>query len=361
MLYRLLYSLTDYWFPFNVFRYLTFRTALAAATALLLTLVAGPWVIAQLRRLQIGETIRREGPASHAHKAGTPTMGGLLIVGAIVASTLLLADPMNRFVWIAVAGTVGFAALGLLDDYLGVVNRRRRGLSARTKFLCTVLLAATLGSVLWWLAREGAFTTQLSLPFFKEISPHLGPLYVPFAVLVLVASSHAVNLTDGLDGLATGCMLVAAMTYTAFAYLAGHAIIADYLGILFVPGVAEVTIFGGAIVGACLGFLWYNCFPATVFMGDTGSLALGGAVGILALLIKQELVLLLVGGVFCLEALSVIVQVTSYRLRGRRVFRMAPLHHHFELSGWAEPKVIVRFWILSMLFALLSLATLKLR
>lgn len=361
MLYELLVPLADYWFPFNVFRYLTFRTALSAASALLITLALGPWLIGKLRRMQIGEQIRAEGPASHAAKAGTPTMGGLLIVAAIVGSSLLWADLTNLFVWVAMAATVGFAALGFLDDYLGVVHHRRRGLSARSKFAVQIALSLALGGILWALSLDGGFTTQLSVPFFKEFSPQLGLFYIPFAALVLVASSNAVNLTDGLDGLATGCVMVAAVVYTAFAYLAGHAILAEYLGILFVHDISEVTVFAGAIVGACLGFLWYNCFPASVFMGDTGSLALGGAVGIIALLIKQELVLLLVGGVFCLEALSVIVQVGSFRLRGKRVFRMAPLHHHFELSGWSEPKVIVRFWILAMLFALLSLATLKLR
>ncbi len=361
MLYEILVPLSEYWFPFNVFRYLTFRTAMSATSALLLTLALGPWIIGKLRQFQIAEQIRSEGPASHAIKSGTPTMGGILIVTAIVGSTLLWADLHNVFVWVAVAAIVGFAALGFLDDYLGVVHKRRRGLSAKSKFAGQVALSALLGWTLWTLANAGSFTTQLSVPFFKEVSPDLGPFYIPFAVLVLVAASNSVNLTDGLDGLATGCVMVAAVTYTAFAYLAGHAIIADYLGLLFVHDIAEVTVFAGAIVGACLGFLWYNCFPATVFMGDTGSLALGGAVGIIALLIKQEIVLLLVGGVFCIEALSVILQVASFRMTGKRIFRMAPIHHHFELAGWSEPKVIVRFWILAMLFSLLSLATLKLR
>lgn len=361
MLYELLFSLRDVWSPLNVFRYLTFRTAMSAGTALAITLVLGPWIIARLRAAQIGENIRADGPASHAAKQGTPTMGGILIVTAMLLSTVLWADPSNVFIWIAVAGTAGFAVLGFVDDYLGSVHPRRRGMSARSKFTAQILLSAVVGAVLWWLAGNEVFTTQLSLPFFKNISPHLGFAYVPFTVLVLVAASNAVNLTDGLDGLATGCVMVSAITYTAFAYVAGHAVIADYLDIIFVPGIAEVTIFAGAIVGACLGFLWYNCHPAQVFMGDTGSLALGAAVGLIALLIKQELVLILVGGIFCLEALSVIIQVASFRTTGRRVFRMAPLHHHFELAGWAESKVIVRFWILSMLFALLSLATLKLR
>jgi len=361
MLYELLFSLADAWSPLNVFRYLTFRTAMSASTALALTLLFGPAVIARLRAAQIGEQIRAEGPASHASKQGTPTMGGVLIVTSILVATFLWADPRNVFIWVALVGTAGFAMIGFLDDYLGTVHARRRGLSARSKVIAQIALSSAIGGVLWWLASIGLFTTQLSLPLFKNVSPHLELLYIPFAVLVLVAASNAVNLTDGLDGLATGCVMISAIAYTAFAYVAGHAVIADYLGIIFVPGIAEVTIFAGAIVGACLGFLWYNCHPADVFMGDTGSLALGGAVGLIALLIKQELVLILVGGVFCLEALSVIIQVASFRSTGRRVFRMAPLHHHFELAGWSESRVIVRFWILAMVFALLSLATLKLR
>ena len=361
MLYELLVPLADVWFPFNVFRYLTFRTALSACSAFAATLLLGPWVIRRLQQAQVGQNIRAEGPASHQAKAGTPTMGGILIISSIVIATMLWASLHNMFIWLAVLGTSAFAVLGFVDDYMGCVHPRRRGLSVRSKLIGQVAVAATVGAVLWWMASIGAYTTQLQLPFFKDISPDLGLLYLPFATLVLVFASNAVNLTDGLDGLATGCMLVAAVTYTAFAYLAGHAMIADYLGILFVPEVAEITVFAGAIVGSCLGFLWYNCFPAQVFMGDTGSLALGGAVGIIALMIKQEVALVLVGGVFCLEALSVILQVGSFRLRGKRIFRMAPLHHHFELGGWSEPKVIVRFWILAMVFALLSLATLKLR
>ncbi|NKB90270.1 MAG: phospho-N-acetylmuramoyl-pentapeptide-transferase [Acidobacteria bacterium] len=361
MLYELLVSFADSWSPLNVFRYLTFRTAMSASTGLLFTLALGPYVIGRLRDAQIGEQIRAEGPASHASKQGTPTMGGILIVAAIIVSTVLWADVRNVFVWLALAGTVGFSALGFLDDYMGAVHSRRRGLSARSKFLAQFAMALAIGGFLWWLASVDIFTTQLSLPLFKNVSPHLNIWYVPFAALVLVGASNAVNLTDGLDGLATGCVMVSAIAYTALAYVAGHAVIADYLDIIFVPGIAEITVFAGAIVGACLGFLWYNCHPAQVFMGDTGSLALGAAVGLIALLIKQELVLVLVGGVFCLEALSVIIQVASFRTTGKRVFRMAPLHHHFELAGWAESKVIVRFWILSMLFALLSLATLKLR
>jgi len=361
MLYEFLVPLSEVWFPLNVFRYITFRAAISASSALLLTLLLGPWMISRLRRLQIGEQIRSEGPASHAVKAGTPTMGGLLIVSSVLGATLLWADLSNRFVWVAMAATAAFADLGFTDDYLKSVHRRRRGMSARSKLIGQIAVATAVAVTLWNLAQSGAFTTHLAVPFFKGFSPELGLAYIPFAVLVLVAASNTVNLTDGLDGLATGCVMIVAITYTALAYLAGHALIAEYLGILFVHEIAEVTIFAAAIVGACLGFLWYNSYPASVFMGDTGSLALGGAIGMIALLIKQELVLPLVDGVFVLEGLSVIIQVGSFRATGKRVFRMAPLHHHFELGGWSEPKVIVRFWILAMLFSLLSLATLKLR
>ena len=361
MLYHLLAPLAEFWSPFNVFRYITFRTACSAMTALVLTVLLSPPLIAMLRTRQVRQQIRRDGPPEHSSKAGTPTMGGLLIVGAVVSSTLCWMDLANRFVWVALCGMLGFALLGFLDDYLLVLHPRRRGLSVRAKFAGQILIAVTVGGVLSAFAGEGLFSTQLAFPFFKELSPFLGWLYVPFAVLVLVACSNAVNLTDGLDGLATGSVLVASATYAAFAYLAGHVQIADYLNILYVPDVGEVTVFVGAMVGACLGFLWFNCFPAQVFMGDTGSMALGGAIGTVALLIKQEIALLLVGGLFVIEALSVIVQVASFRFTGRRPLRMAPLHHHFEMSGWTEPQVTVRFWILAILFALLSLATLKLR
>ncbi|MFQ5743569.1 MAG: phospho-N-acetylmuramoyl-pentapeptide-transferase [Acidobacteriota bacterium] len=361
MLYEFLAPLADFWSPFNVFRYITFRTASSALTALVITLAAAPWLIGKLQAKQVGQRIRSDGPPKHSAKAGTPTMGGLLLVAAVVISTVCWMDLRNRFVWLALASMVAFACLGFLDDYLDVLHTRRRGLTVRAKFLGELLIGLLLGGVLLALAFRGVFTTQLAFPFFKELSPLLGWWYLVLAILVLVATSNAVNLTDGLDGLATGSVLVASATYTVFAYLAGHARIADYLNIIYVRDVGEVTVFCGAMVGACLGFLWFNCFPAQVFMGDTGSLALGGAIGTVALLIKQELALLLVGGIFVIEALSVILQVTFFRLTGRRPLRMAPLHHHFEMSGWSEPKVIVRFWILAIFFALLSLATLKLR
>ena len=361
MLYALLFSLSDIWSPFNVFRYITFRTACSAFTALALTLALAPWLIDRLQGLQVGQLIRTDGPSGHTSKAGTPTMGGLLIVASITLGTLLWIDLKNPLAWVAITGTVGFGVVGFIDDYLGVFREGETGLSVRAKLTAQIGVAGLMGVALLVLSSRSLFTTQLSFPIFKQYSPHLEIWYVPFAILVLVATTNAVNLTDGLDGLATGSVLVAAVTYTAFSYLAGHALIAQYVGIAFVGDVAEVTVFAGAIVGSCLGFLWYNCHPADIFMGDTGSLALGGAIGIIALLTKQEITLLLVGGVFLLEALSVIIQVGSFRLTGRRVFRMAPLHHHFELAGWSEPKVIVRFWIMAILFALLSLATLKLR
>ena len=361
MLYELLFGLEDVFSPFNVFRYITFRTALSAVTALALTLLFAPTLIRWLQDKQVGQRIRAEGPPEHGAKAGTPTIGGILIVGAVVVSTVLWMDLGNPLVWVALGATVSFAVLGFLDDYLHVIHPRRRGLSVRSKFLGEIAIGVAVGGVLMWLSSSGEFSTQLAFPFFKELSPFLSWGYIPFAALVLVATSNAVNLTDGLDGLATGSMLIAAGTYTVFAYLAGHALYAEYLNILYVPAAAEVTVFVGAIVGACLGFLWFNCHPAEVFMGDTGSLALGAAVGTVALLIKQELNLFFVGGLFVVEALSVIIQVGSYRFTGRRVFHMAPLHHHFEMSGWPESKVVVRFWILAVMFALLSLATLKLR
>ncbi len=361
MLYELLFGLEDVFSPFNVFRYITFRTALSAVTALALTLLFAPTLIRWLQDKQVGQRIRAEGPPEHGAKAGTPTIGGILIVGAVVVSTVLWMDLGNPLVWVALGATVSFAVLGFFDDYLHVIHPRRRGLSVRSKFLGEIAIGVAVGGVLMWLSSSGEFSTQLAFPFFKELSPFLSWGYIPFAALVLVATSNAVNLTDGLDGLATGSMLIAAGTYTVFAYLAGHALYAEYLNILYVPAAAEVTVFVGAIVGACLGFLWFNCHPAEVFMGDTGSLALGAAVGTVALLIKQELNLFFVGGLFVVEALSVIIQVGSYRFTGRRVFHMAPLHHHFEMSGWPESKVVVRFWILAVMFALLSLATLKLR
>ena len=361
MFYHLFYSLHDELGAFNVFRYITFRTAMAALTALLVSLLLGPGLIARLRHAQIGQSIREEGPKSHQSKSGTPTMGGLLIIIATVIPTLLWADVRNPFVWIAVAATVSFGAIGFADDYLKISHRRNLGLSARTKLALQVVVALALGGVLLWLAELGLFKTTLTLPFVKHVTPDLGWAIPVFVVLVLAGSSNAVNLTDGLDGLAIGSLLVAWTTFTILTYAAGNAIVADYLGIANVKGVGELTVFCGAVMGASLGFLWFNCHPAEVFMGDVGSMAMGGALGTIALLIKQELLLVLVGGLFVLEAVSVILQVASFKLRGKRIFRMSPLHHHFELGGWNETKVVIRFWIMAIIFALLSLATLKLR
>jgi len=361
MLYHLLYPLHQYLSVLNVTRYITFRTAAASLTALLVSLALGPWMIRKLRDFQVGQVIRQEGPASHRAKAGTPTMGGLLILTAAITPTLLWADLTNVYVWIAVGTTAGFGLVGFLDDYLKIVRQSHHGLIPRYKLGAQVLFAAGVGVVLLLLAQQGLYNTRLIFPFFKWLIPDLGWGYVPFAVLVLVGASNAVNLTDGLDGLAISCFAVAAAAYTALAYITGHRVFAEYLLIVRFAPAAELTVFCGALVGASLGFLWYNSYPAEIFMGDVGSLGLGGALGTVAILIKQELLLVIVGGVFVLEALSVIVQVGSFKLTGNRVFRMAPLHHHFELVGWSEPKVIFRFLIVAIVFALFSLTTLKLR
>ena len=361
MLFHLLAPLRDDFAIFNVVRYITFRTMMAVVTAVVLSLVCGPWFIRTLRRLSVGQNIRDVGPQSHQVKAGTPTMGGLLILFALLVPTLLWANLTNPYVWMAVGVTLSFGAIGFVDDFLKVRRRRNLGLSARGKFLAQVGVAALAGALLPLLPAGAPFSPTLAFPFFKQLVIHLGLLYVPFVVFVLVGSSNAVNLTDGLDGLAIGATLIAAATYAIFTYIAGNRVVAQYLQVQYVAGAGELTVFCGALVGASVGFLWFNSHPAEVFMGDVGSLALGGGIGIVAVIAKQELVLALVGGLFVLEAMSVILQVASFKLTGRRIFRMAPLHHHFELGGWAEPKVIVRFWILSGLFALLSLSTLKLR
>ncbi len=361
MLFHLLFPLRAEFGVFNVFRYITFRAAMATLTALLVSLLLGPGLIRRLRQFQIGQEIRPEGPASHQAKRGTPTMGGLLLVTAVVVPTLLWVDLRSVYAWLALAMTVLFGAIGFADDYIKVAKRRNLGLTARTKFGLQVIVAVALGIVLVWLSENGMFSTRITLPFVKRFSPDLSWGYVPFVVLVLAGSANAVNLTDGLDGLAIGSVLIASGTLSVLAYAAGNAIVADYLGIANVKGSGELTIFCGALVGASLGFLWFNCHPADVFMGDVGSMALGGALGTTAVLIKQEFVLVIAGGLFVLEAASVILQVASFQLRGKRIFRMSPLHHHYELSGWSETKVVIRFWIVAIIFALLALATLKLR
>jgi phospho-N-acetylmuramoyl-pentapeptide-transferase len=361
MLYELLYPLRDEIFAFNVFRYITFRAAYAAVTAFVLTLLLGPWFIAKLRSWGAVKHVRAEGPDAHQTKSGTPTMGGLLILAGIAIPTLLWANLRSKEVLIALFATLWLGGLGFLDDYLQVVRKHSRGLVGRAKIVGQVSLGLIVGwLVLVWLGRGDA-ATLTTIPFLKERMLDLGWLYVPFLVLVITGTSNAVNLTDGLDGLAIGIVTFAAVAFAGLSYVSGHSRFADYLQILYLPGSGELTVFCAAIFGSSLGFLWYNSHPAELFMGDTGSLALGGALGIVAILIKMEMILAIVGGLFVLEALSVIIQVTSFRLTGKRVFKMAPIHHHFELLGWPENKVVVRFWIVAGLLALLSLSTLKLR
>ncbi len=361
MLYHLLFPLHTEIGLFNVVQYITFRTAAASLTAFLVSLVFGPVVIKWLRALQIKQVVRDDGPATHSTKAGTPTMGGLLLLGAALIPTLLWADLTNEYVWLAVLSTVGFGAIGFVDDYLKIVRETPQGLSVRMKLLGQGVVALAVGLALIELSQANLYNTDIIFPFFKEFTPDIGWLYVPFAMLVLVTASNAVNLTDGLDGLAISVFTVSAGAFTALTYVSGHAVIAEFLLIVRFPPAGELTIFCGSLVGAGLGFLWYNSYPADVFMGDVGSLALGGALGTVALLIKQELLLPIVGAVFLIEMISVVVQVGSFKLTGQRVFKMAPIHHHFELVGWSEPKIISRFLIAAIVFALFSLATLKLR
>lgn len=359
MFYHLLYPLKSFISPFNVFRYITFRTFAATLTALAISLIIGGWCIRRLKELQIGQYIREDGPQSHHSKAGTPTMGGLMIILAMVLSTLLWADLTNLYIWLLILVALGFGFVGFWDDYLKVIKKHNRGLTGRQKLLGQVLVAVMAAL---WLYLLPDFKTTLTIPFFEEVRPNLSWGFLPLAVLVIVGTANAVNLTDGLDGLAIGPMTIAAGFYGIFAYLAGNIIIARYLKITYVPGVGEVSVFLGALVGAGIGFLWYNSYPAEIFMGDVGALALGGVLGTVALATKQEILLILVGGLFVVEAVSVILQVGFFKVtNGKRIFRMAPIHHHFELKGWPEPKVIVRFWIIAIVLGILSLSTLKLR
>ena len=360
MLYHLLYPLHTQFSALNVIQYITFRTAAAGLTAFVICLTMGPWTIRTLREFQVGQVVRDE-LATHQSKTGTPTMGGLLILAAAIVPTLAWVDLTNAYVWVAVLSTLGFGLVGFLDDYLKVVRRTHRGLRPRYKLIGQGAVATSVGLSLLWLSEQGLYSTELIFPFFKQFTPDLGVLYVPFALLVLLFWSNAVNFTDGLDGLAISTFTIAAAAFTALAYVTGHAIFAEYLLLVHFSPAAELTVFCGALVGAGLGFLWYNSYPAELFMGDVGSLALGGALGTVAILIKQELLLPIVGAVFVIEALSVIIQVGSFKLTGQRVFRMAPLHHHCELIGWSEPKVMSRFLIVAVVFACFSLATLKLR
>ncbi len=379
MFYWLLYEkLFPFFHPFRVFRYLTFRTAFASLTALLITMFIGPWVIQKLRHFQIGQFVRNDGPKSHLKKSGTPTMGGVLIIIAILLPTILWSDPANPFVWIAVFSTLAFGVIGFTDDYIKVIQKRSLGLTVRAKLFWQGLVGVIVAVSLVALDKFKLFSTQLTVPFIKSwrpdllwhvwpsTIPHLGLLmflpFIAFVIFVLIGSSNAVNLTDGLDGLAIGCTIVAAGALTVLTYVSGHVVFADYLELQRMPMVGELTVFCGSMVGASIGFLWYNAHPAEIFMGDVGSLALGGAIGTVAIIIRQELLLPFIGGIFVLEAVSVILQVGSYKFRNKkRIFKMAPLHHHFEQLGWSESKTIVRFWIGALVFALFALTTLKLR
>lgn len=361
MFYHWLYPLHAIFPGFNVFRYLTFRTAYAILSGLLISLILGPWLIRQLCRYQIGEKIRDDGPQSHRSKAGTPTMGGLLILVACTLPTVLWGDLTNRYVWLLLGVTFGFGSIGWVDDWLKLAQVRPKGMRMGEKLLAQTVMAVGLGLFMYLYPEDPSVSTQITVPFFKEVMPDLGWWYVPFVVFVIVGTSNAVNLTDGLDGLAIGPLIIATFAFTVIAYLAGHAKFAGYLLIPYIKGGGEVAIFGGALIGASLGFLWFNAYPAEIFMGNVGSQALGGALGTMAVLVKHELLLPLVGGIFLIEALSVLLQIGSFQLTGKRIFRMAPLHHHFEEKGWRESKVIVRFWIVALVLALLSLSTLKLR
>ena len=361
MLYYWLYPLAKFVPAFNVFRYITFRTAMAAVTSLLLALALGGPMVRLLKRRQIGQSVRAEGPRSHLAKAGTPTMGGVLILLAVIAATVLWMDLKNRLVWIALGTLAGLGVVGFADDFVKITQRRSLGLSGRGKLVPQFLVAFAAAWAIEHWAASGTFSTLVTFPFLKRLIIDLGAFYIPFVAVVLVGASNAVNLTDGLDGLAIGVFGVAAATYALLSYVSGNAVAARYLQLTYVPQSGELSVFCGALVGASLGFLWYNSHPADVFMGDVGALPLGGALAAVAVMTKQEMLLAIVGGVFVLEALSVIIQVVSFKSTGKRVFRMAPIHHHFELAGWPESRVIVRFWILAILFSVLGLSTLKLR
>jgi len=359
MLYKLIYMFhADYSF-LNVFRYITFRTIYATLTALVISLALGYWIIPRLRRLQIGQYVRDDGPPNHKNKVGTPTMGGSFLLVSILVSSLLWAEPKNVYIWLVLLVTILFGGIGFMDDYLKVIRKSSKGLRVWSKFSMQVGIAFLAGIILYHYTN---FDSRLSFPFFKKFLPDLGMGYIILVILVVVGASNAVNLTDGLDGLAIGPIIIAFLSYLVFSYLAGHIKIAQYLQIPYVSGAGELSVICGAVVGAGMGFLWYNTYPAQVFMGDAGSLSLGAALGMIAVVSKQEITLMLVGGIFVVEALSVILQVAFFKITGgRRVFRMAPLHHHFELKGWPEPKVTIRFWIIAIMLALFSMSTLKLR
>lgn len=355
----MLYPLHTAFSFFNVFRYITFRTIYATITALVICFVIGPWLIRQLQNMQIGQQIREDGPQSHLSKKGTPTMGGILIIFAVVISTLLWANLTIDYVWLILLVTVGFGLIGFIDDYRKFIGKNSRGVSGKVKIAAEILIALFVSIILYI---KPGFNSQVAIPFFKTVLPNLGWGYVLLSTFIIVGAANAVNLTDGLDGLAIGPAIICFATYVMFAYFAGNVKVSAYLQIPYVVGAGELAVFCGALVGACLGFLWFNSYPAEVFMGDVGSLSLGGALGMMAIITKQEILLVIVGGIFVIETISVIFQVGYFKLtQGKRIFRMAPLHHHFELKGWAEPKVIVRFWVISILLALMAISTLKLR
>ncbi|MBN1527232.1 MAG: phospho-N-acetylmuramoyl-pentapeptide-transferase [Candidatus Omnitrophica bacterium] len=362
MLYYLLYPLHDWWGGFNVFRYLTFRAAMAAITAFLISVIAGPFVIEWLKRLKFGQNIRKEHVETiyglHKHKEGTPTMGGILIVGAIVISTLLWADVINKYVLVTLGSFLWLGLVGFADDYIKIIKKRNLGLRAKPKLLGQVLLGIAIALFVMHFTR---IQPTLSVPFFKDLVMNLGLFYILFIILVIAGSSNAVNLTDGLDGLAIGCTVIAAFSYAILSYVIGNVKFCYYLNLFYVPGSGELAVFCAAMVGAGLGFLWYNSYPASVFMGDTGSLALGGAIGVVSVFIKKELLLFLVGGIFVIEAMSVLLQVAWYKLTGKRLFLMSPIHHHFQVLGWSESKITARFWIIAIMLALLSMSSLKLQ
>ncbi len=360
MLGELLYSLRDYFFGFNVFKYITFRTALAVVTAFSIIYFTGPYIIERLRRLSFTQVIRDDGPKSHLTKEGTPTMGGIMIMSSTIITMLLWGDMGNKYVLLVLFALLGFGLVGFYDDYLKVIKKNPKGLRPCKKFGAQIAIAVII-SIILYINPEDPYKTMLSVPFFKKLLIDLGVFYIPFAIFVIVGSSNAVNLTDGIDGLAIGLVAIALIANGILVYIAGHAGLAKYLQVLYLKGTGELTVFCGAMLGASLGFLWFNAYPAEVFMGDVGSLSLGGALGALAVITKHEIVLAVVGGIFVIETISVILQVASYKLTGKRIFKMAPIHHHFELLGWKEPKVIVRFWIIGIMLALLSLATLKVR
>ena len=360
MLYHLFYPLHTVFSGFNVFKYITFRSAGAVITAILVSFALGPRMIAWLRRLKVGQHVRDDGPQTHLSKQGTPTMGGLLIIAAIAGSVVLWSDLTNVYVWVVLFATLAFGGIGFWDDYLKVVKKRSTGLRAYQKFGLQIIAALAIGVFLLLIPHDPN-STKLSVPFMKSLFINLQWFYIPFVVVVIVGSSNAVNLTDGLDGLAIGLVGIASTANAVLVYLGGNKVIADYLKIIYIPGTGELVIFCGAMLGASLGFLWYNAHPAEAFMGDVGSLSLGGALGTLAVVTKHELILVIVGGIFVAEVVSVVLQVASFKLTGKRVFKMAPIHHHFEQLGWPESKVIVRFWIIGIILALISISSLKLR